>query len=228
MEPTEDIILSYQQGYVAGIYGCRYNVPRPFCDYDIENIQPKIKETIISSYGSKISKFFTKEQILEFKHALDIGIHNSLYSQIYEDTATNCSLRFFKNICKTEKYKEYKQLITTCGYKIGEIKCYYAWSIPAFHVEKEMKNGCDKCGFSKWCHCFSFTDGYKMLGSTNDHYSTNVCVDCGKFSKDIYYKTNYRCKECLYEFKENNISRELYIKNNRYRQTYYKLNLKLG
>ena len=225
--PNNNIILAFQQGYVAGVLGANFNIPYNFKSCDMNDIDGVTRDKILSGYGNKISKFFDDDQRKEFEHAVDIGIHNSICALLYSDTAFKCSCRFYNKIIESKKHDKLKNLITTSGYKIGDIIFGKRECIPSLIIIK--KGGCDICGFTKFCQCFSFTDYNQMLGAQNYHYGTHVCVDCGKFDTEIYYKTDYKCLECksltdisVGSADVENDKRDSYIKNNRYKQTYYK------
>ena len=195
MTTSEDIIFAYQQGYLCGILGTPYHLT---INNNIDNEGEKVYDILLEKYGSKIFDLFSDEQIDEFKHALRIGIDNKIFCELKRDTFFKCSFRKYNQIIETKKYELHKKLVTKSGYEIGNVLFGDREGIPSLIVIRK-KSDCESCGFKNYCHCFSFTDNNLMLGIQNYHYGTHVCVCCGKFSENIYFKTNYKCSNCIKE-----------------------------
>jgi hypothetical protein len=197
--------FAFNQGYISGIFGQYY------LGYNFENVdktKPLEWEKIViksikeSLYYKKLLNIFSKDELDDFDEGLKIGTFNGIA------IAFNAMNMFFwdskqykKIIHEKEPYYFGVYGISKIGkhiiYKnkeIGKVIFMQAWGIPDYITEVRVENGCDRCGYTKFCNCYSFSNkNYKMAGCHDHHFGHGICIICGENSKST---KNFMCNEC--------------------------------
>ena len=198
------LYFAFNQGYICGIFGSKY------LGYNFENVdktKPLEWEEIVikslkkSKYYEKISKLFSEEELKDFEEGLKLGTFNGIafnfnkMNMYYWDSNNGNKI-----IHEDKKYygvygisKVGKDIIYK-GKEIGKISFFQAWGVPDYRTKVPVEDGCDRCGYTKFCNCYSFSSiNYKMAGCHDHHFGHDICIICGENSKA---SKNFMCDEC--------------------------------
>jgi hypothetical protein len=156
-----------------------------------------------SKYYKKIKELFTEEEMEDFTEGLRLGTFNGVTFRYNQMNMRCWDSKDYRHMIKDEVSQKHfgvygggkigKNLVYK-GNEIGEVNFMQAWGIADYVTYVPVENGCDRCGYTKFCHCYGFsTLGYRMTGCHGHHFGHEICIICGERSKS---GKNFMCKEC--------------------------------
>ena len=73
------------------------------------------------------------------------------------------------------------------------MSCY---ANPDYITFIKVENGCDKCGYSKFCQCYGFSGQRNLMAGCHEyHESHDICIICGEPHTSTKKKNNM-CHDC--------------------------------
>lgn len=193
----DHLTYSVHQGYIAGLFSVLHA--------DIDKLPAEIlnnsyKFTAYERAIKYLEYIKDKVQHESFKHGASLGIHNAIFIHNQDRTNALCSCRLYNCIKELSNYDSYKHITNTKGKLLASVRIGHIDQLVFLFTVRP--GSCDRCGFEKFCHCFSHdTPLNYMCGIDDKNLGTHVCTKCGIFKYSIYYKTNYMCEECAGEDK---------------------------
>lgn len=199
------LYFAFNQGYICGIFGKRC------LGYKFENVDKtkplEWEEIVIESvkksvYYDKLSKLLSEEELIDFDEGLKLGAFNGIAIMFNQMNMYYWDSRQSQKIIHEDKpyYGVYgisrigKDLVCR-GKEIGKVRFFQAWGIADYRTIVPVEGGCDRCGYSKFCNCYSFSSmNYKMAGCHGHHFGHDICIICGENNKS---KKNFMCDECF-------------------------------